>query len=295
MTNPPARRRQRRTLWQSLGRRLAEARRFDGAGSWFRFLRVQASAKHRGARQPGDSVSVRLKGDLRPIYLRVGSSDGPVLKEIFLWDEYAPLLREVDGDVRTVIDLGSNIGLTVRLWQRHFPRARLCAVEPDEANAAMIERNASSSPVPPGGAPMVIRACVAGVPGFVTLDRSGAEWGFSMKRAMDSKNATIEAITMDELLDRFGIGDGDIDILKCDIEGAEAEVFRGDCDWLRRVRHLAIELHEPYSVEAFLADVERIAPGRFLVTHRGKGGANSLVFLKRGARNESDTANSEKR
>lgn len=295
MTPMPARRRKRRTLWQSLQRRFAEARRFDGLGSWIRFLRVQASAKHRGTQAAGRTISLTLKGDPRPIHLRSGSSDGPVLKEIFLWDEYGPLLRDIEGDVRTVIDLGSNIGLTVRLWQRHFPGARVCAVEPDAANIAMLERNALVPPVPQGGRPLIAACCVAGTPGVVTLDRSGAEWGFSMKRSAGAPGAAVEAITMDQLLSRFGHEGGEIDILKCDIEGAEAEVFRGECEWLCRVRHLAIELHEPYTVEAFLADVERIAPGRFRVTNRGKGGPNSLVFLKRVEKSESDIAKSEQR
>jgi FkbM family methyltransferase len=247
------------------------------------FLRVQATAKHRGAQAAGGRlVTVRLKNDPRPLFLRPGSSDGPVLKEIFLWDEYGPLLREVRGPVRTVIDLGSNIGLTVRLWQARFPGARVCAVEPDEANATLLERNVLAPPLPEAGAPTVVRACVAGAAGFVTLDRSGAEWGITMTRE-GSPDATqrVEAITVSELLRRFGHEAGDIDILKCDIEGAEAEVFAGECEWLVRVRHLAIEVHQPYDIARFLRDVDRIAPGRFRVTHQWPGNPNSLVFLRR--------------
>jgi FkbM family methyltransferase len=216
------------------------------------------------------------------MYLRLGSSDGPVLKEIFLWDEYGALIRGVSGDVRTILDLGSNIGLTVRLWQAKFPGARVCAVEPDESNCSVLTMNAAAAPMPEGTQPTIVRACVAGKAGFVTMDRSGAEWGLTMKRD-PSAPATerVEAITMGDVLCRAGFESGEIDILKCDIEGAEAEVFAGECAWLSRVRHLAIEVHEPYAIEKFLSDVERIAPGRFRVTHQVRGSPNSLVFMQR--------------
>jgi len=279
--------RQRRTLWQSLTRRLAERRRFASTADWLTFIRVQTSAKHKGAKSSSHALlPLHLKGDPRPIFVRPGTSDGPVVKEIFLWDEYAPLLREITSDVRTIIDLGSNIGLTIRLWQRHFPTARICAVEPDQGNADLLLKNASVPPLPRGGLPTLIRACIAGTPGSVSLDRSGAEWGFAMRRDSNTTHArairdTVEAITLDTLLERFNHTAGDIDILKCDIEGAEAEVFPKAASWLPRVRHLAIELHEPYTVDAFQIEVERAAPGRFMVTHQAPGSPNSLVFLKR--------------
>lgn len=282
-TPPPRPRRQRRSLFASLSRRLAERRCFDGLASWLTFVRLQVRAKHRGGHQGTTTArSLHLKGDPRPIFLRPGTSDGPVLKEVFLWDEYGPLLKEVAGEVRTILDLGSNIGLTVRLWQSHFPRASVCAVEPDEGNCRMLALNALAQPLPPGGAPLVVKACIAGTAGMVALDRSGGEWGLTMRRdAGMPPGARVEAITMDQLLERFGHRVGEIDIVKCDIEGAEAEVFANAGGWLARVRHLAIELHAPYSHETFLTDVERAAPGRFRVTHRSGGFPNSLVFLKR--------------
>lgn len=49
---------------------------------------------------------------------------------------------------------------------------------------------------------------------------------------------------MPEILRRAGAAPP-IDILKVDIEGAETAVFRGQREWLRFTRHLAIELHGP--------------------------------------------------
>jgi hypothetical protein len=38
-----------------------------------------------------------------------------------------------------------------------------------------------------------------------------------------------------------------IDLLKCDIEGSEAELFANCAPWIDRVRNLVIEVHPPYS------------------------------------------------
>jgi len=37
-----------------------------------------------------------------------------------------------------------------------------------------------------------------------------------------------------------------IDVLKCDIEGSETEVFKDCSSWIRRVRCMAVEVHNPY-------------------------------------------------
>ncbi len=45
-----------------------------------------------------------------------------------------------------------------------------------------------------------------------------------------------------------------IDLLKIDIEGSELELFRSEAcgKWMRRVKNLAIELHDPDCAIAFL-------------------------------------------
>ena len=47
--------------------------------------------------------------------------------------------------------------------------------------------------------------------------------------------------SLPELLGRHHVGR--VDFLKVDIEGSEFGLFDGDCDWLRRVRKIAMEVH----------------------------------------------------
>ena len=49
-------------------------------------------------------------------------------------------------------------------------------------------------------------------------------------------------MSIPDLLDAMGSFGSEVDLLKVDIEGAEAAVFSGPCDWLARVKNIAIEL-----------------------------------------------------
>ena len=52
----------------------------------------------------------------------------------------------------------------------------------------------------------------------------------------------IPALTILQLLQRLGCDR--LDLLKMDVEGAEAEILRGAGDWLDRVNVMVIELHD---------------------------------------------------
>ncbi len=99
-----------------------------------------------------------LANDPRPIFMRLRSSDSRVLTEVLLWNEYAELLAHVRGEVRGILDLGANVGMSVRYWQRRFPGARIVVVEPHPGNHALSVRNANTEPLPPGGPVEVLRA-----------------------------------------------------------------------------------------------------------------------------------------
>lgn len=179
---------------------------------------------------------VRLTGSTRDSYVRLGTSDWYVLDEIFIEKEYAPFVNEQPDNVRTIVDLGSNIGMTVRLWQEQFPTARIVAAEPDEQNVEMIHRNIGPNAT-------IIRACIGGSNRKVQLDRSGLSWTFRMtETGSGTEKQTVDAITVAKLLTEQNLT-GSIDLLKCDIEGAEAEVFAKCAEWIPRVRYLVVELH----------------------------------------------------
>ena len=74
--------------------------------------------------------------------------------------------------------------------------------------------------------------------------------------------------TVPDILSETHLADAQIDLLKCDIEGTEAEVFHGAPKWLQRVRAIVAEVHAPYTSDALAADV-RSAGGAWAVTALG--------------------------
>ena len=231
---------------------------------------------------PGGLRKVVLAGSNEPLYVRSGTTDWYILEEVFIDKEYEPILSQLR-DVDTVIDLGGNAGYSVRLWQQAFPKARIICVEPDQSNLQLCRQNVRSGAQL--GPVVFVQACVVGKPRPISLDRSG---GASRFRIQDDGpgGEQVDAITLSQLLEQTAVT-GSIDLLKCDIEGAEAEVFADCSEWIRKVRNLVIELHSPYSRQQLLQDLER-GGGKFEVTAESPGAENTTVLFLRQAEAFSD-------
>ena len=70
------------------------------------------------------------------MWLRPGTSDADVAADTLMRD-----LDEVDVLPRTILDLGSNIGLTIALYAAKFPAARILGVELDSSNLEIAHMN----------------------------------------------------------------------------------------------------------------------------------------------------------
>jgi len=179
--------------------------------------------------------------------------------------------------VHNVVDLGANTGFTIRLWQILYPSARIVAVEPDAANLAMCKHNALKNA---GGDRLkFVQACVAGSARSVYLDRSSGAWRFSLSDAGGPGAEPLPAVTLPQILESCAI-DGTIDLLKCDIEGSEEEVFSDCSAWIARVRNLVIELHYPYTSERFFEDLRRAGAGLKVYHQVSSNGNCELIFLE---------------
>jgi FkbM family methyltransferase len=201
--------------------------------------------------------AVSLSSLAAPLNIRLATSDWWVMEEIFIDGEYDPLIRHGLENIRTVLDLGSNIGMTVRRWQTLWPAAQVVAIEPDARNIELARRNAATTSDHP---PVFVQACVAGHSRIVHLDRSTVEYSFEMREgaAGGEGGEAIEALTVPQVCERAGIDPSvTIDLLKCDIEGAEKELFDECGPWIGRVRYLAVEVHEPYTREHLLAALQQ--------------------------------------
>lgn len=215
-------------------------------------IRAVEKSQQRGNREETPLVPIRPPGTRKRLWMRLGTSDPWVAKQVFISEEYEPLkhLR----DVHTIIDCGANVGYTSAYFLDHHPQAKVLAVEAATENIELCRRNLQAY----GERAAVVHAAVWDSPGKLQVfcpQRSREKMAYAW-RVRDAEAAAPEAddgpvdsgvpveyissVTVNDLIDQAG---GFADILKIDIEGAEAQVFAGDTSWLDRVRALAIEIH----------------------------------------------------
>jgi len=209
------------------------------------------------------TVDVNLRTLGPSVRLRSHTTDISVLKEILVGDSYTPL--PADRNVKSVVDLGANIGLSFRWLRTRYPGAQFVCVEPDPGNLEILRANVRA--VDPSAS--IHAACVGGHEREVHLVSGDGEWGFRMTDDPSAAGAhhtagipvtTMEAILGDAGIDRVGV-------LKCDIEGAEAEVFADCRSWIGRVDAMSVECHsDTMTTDALLSAVAQNG-GRFDVTH----------------------------
>ena len=231
------------------------------------------------ARRGNPPVSWRLALHLRklpdPVYLRVANSDFLVLGEIFERDEYAQVKNwDLPKDAR-VVDLGANIGLASVYFVSLLPGAHIVAVEPDEENCGLIEKNCRR--LLREDRLLVVRAFVAAQDGTAGIDRNVRAWAFQKVDAIEAGHEAVPCVSMMHLLRTSGFDR--IDLLKCDIEGSERELFQSCSDWIGRVKHLIVETHKPYLVTDLYKDL-RAAGWEFDVTFELQEELVGIAFLR---------------
>jgi FkbM family methyltransferase len=211
--------------------------------SAFRFRNYLLRLEKGKGRREG-VIAVRMKRPVRgDVALRETGSDLATFREIMLDEIYGQVVGNIRGFL-TVIDLGANIGLASLYLAHHSPASRILSVEPNPQTYQMLVRNVQSL----GGRCQTLKAAAWGTHNLLAPDPQLARDRFSTVTLREASSVvrdewTVEGFTMPEILDYSGFDT--VDLLKVDIEGAEAEIFSGsDLKWLRRVGAIAIEFHK---------------------------------------------------
>jgi FkbM family methyltransferase len=196
-------------------------------------------ALHHARRDPNRAAvtTVSARSLQHPFTVRHGTTDASEFVHTVCRRTYAIGLPQ---RARTILDLGANIGDTAAWFLSRFPDATVLSVEPDADNYAIAARNLA----PYGARSILVRAAIWREDGEVAL-QANPSWP-SGSHVADGVASTdrVRAVSMATLLRQHNIGD--IDLLKCDIEEAEAAVFAADPDpWLSRTGVLQIEIHSP--------------------------------------------------
>lgn len=134
---------------------------------------------------------------------------------------------------RVFIDVGAERGFYTHLALRYMSEtARVIAIEPDPNRVAALRRFfADANNV------TVVEAAAGSIAGTVTLFKNGAH--SASLRSDDGAMFSAPSVVLDELADAH-----DADLIKIDVEGAEADVLAGMAAILRRGRcHVYVEYH----------------------------------------------------
>lgn len=234
-------------VWTRATRRWRQRDHYSGTGDWLRAMYSRILRGRAGRYLPGKGrlTKLRLATLDAPFWIRMGATDSRVLEQIFMDDEYGAVTRLDLGTVRQIVDLGSNVGFSIRWWKRFFPFAVVVGVEPHPDTFALCQQNTAEI-----NGVHLIQACVVGRARTVYLDTTAGAWAVTMTDRANGRTP-VRGATVPELMAEAGMS-GTIDLLKVDIEGAEAELFADCCQWIHLVRTLVIELHSPYRRAAFL-------------------------------------------
>ncbi|WP_217921322.1 FkbM family methyltransferase [Miltoncostaea oceani] len=174
--------------------------------------------------------TVTLRDGQRVRYRR-NRGDLQSFREVFYDRHYEPLPGMT---ARTILDVGANIGLTSIWLARQFPGAVIVAVEPAPDNADLVRQNAVLN----GAQVTVVEGAVACTEGTTTFAASAES---NLGRLAEGGDLVVRTTTLARLLDSFPSGRADI--LKLDVEGAEAEILLNDDGALQRVGAVATEFH----------------------------------------------------
>jgi FkbM family methyltransferase len=184
----------------------------------------------------GSLVRLRIPGIAHPVWARRGTSDVATFDEVFVAREYQ--LPFPDFAPRHALDLGANVGYASVAFAARWPEARILAVEPSGQNLALLNMN-----IRPWRHVVALQAAVWSQPARVRIANPGAPANaYRMSESASPEPDAVPAYTVDQLIARLGCER--LGLLKMDIEGAEAEIFRHAAGWLDQVDVLLVELHD---------------------------------------------------
>jgi FkbM family methyltransferase len=149
-----------------------------------------------------------------------------------------------------ILDVGANIGLATLYWKRHFPDAQVTAFEPDPEIFDILKTNVKKHGY---GDVTLVQKGLWSEKGKLEFQPDGADAGH-MTSVTDA-GAKGNVVPVRRLVPYL---DERVDMLKLDIEGAEAEVLLDAADHLEPVQNLFVEYHSFVGKEQRVDEILRV-------------------------------------
>jgi FkbM family methyltransferase len=137
---------------------------------------------------------------------------------------------------KTVLDLGSNIGLTMAHYRHLWPSCIIHGYEIDEENIYMSSVNAPYERVHHNAITNMKHAAYR-------PEGSPQAYKVNYHFVIIVGEKRVEGRTLDQAINAMNTDDGCVDFVKMDIEGEEYLTLENDGAWPERINNLLVECH----------------------------------------------------
>lgn len=204
---------------------------------WFRDLLTPTSRLRyvawRAMPWPPRSITVKFSTGQYAILPSHELLDLGTVYEVFVAQDYRS--PRGLGGVRRIVDVGANVGHSVVYWARHYPEARIEAIEPHPRHAKLLGKVVKLNRL---GDRVTIHTVAAGTRdgrSFLTDDTTAST-------LRDSAGGGAIEVPVVDFFERFG--NAAIDLLKLDCEGAELDLMMDPRFADLNAKALVVEWHE---------------------------------------------------
>ncbi|WP_316851317.1 FkbM family methyltransferase [Pedobacter agri] len=189
-----------------------------------------------------------LQSTSKAIELRNNTSDRDVFSQVFINNEYQVIIDYViinQLKLNTIIDAGANIGLTALKFATFFPDSKIICLEPDPNNYRQLQINLNG---------MINIACLQNALWYksdilaLSRDfRDSREWSIHVTKPHNGDKDLVSALSIHDIIKNYNLQE--IDFLKIDVEGSEAEIFKEEhnLSYLNMIKIIAIEIHDEFN------------------------------------------------
>lgn len=183
----------------------------------------------------------------RDLYLRTYEGDFDIFYEVLYHQTYHLEISNPE-NIKTIVDLGANIGLSAIYFLSQFSNAEIICIEPDPGNYILLTKNLTNE-ISTNRA-TCINAAVASKDGTGSVQIGHFRQNTKVSNEASQENPVL-LISLNNLLKQNNIEK--INLLKIDIEGGEEDLFTENTEWLKKTDHIIIELHSERIKEKCIA------------------------------------------
>jgi FkbM family methyltransferase len=212
-------------------------------------------------------VAVACNGETRPFYLFDTPLGHRVFENVVTGKSYP--LQPAFGEVRTILDIGANVGAASLYFALNYPHARVLAYEPAPLSYALLARNTQGLPR--------VEAFNIGLAdedrrAFLYLGHQDSVTN-SVCSSPENTSAAVEVELRAARAVLAEQGVEAVDILKLDTEGCEVPILRSLASLIPRLGVVFVEYHDEEDrreIDRLLGKTHVLYQGQVLGPHRGE-------------------------